>query len=307
MEIRDEIFNGLLVENKYIPSKFFYDDKGSDLFEKITHLNEYYPTSTEMSILRNVMPSIAGNLRNVDIVELGSGDCTKISMVLNSISDEAIETVCYVPVDVSSGAIEKSAKILLERYPNLRIDGLLADFYEHIEHIPDGNQRFICFFGSTIGNMTRMRADRFLNEIGKIMRPGDRFYLGLDMVKDISVLKHAYNDNGGITAEFNLNIMNVVNKLAGTNFDIDDFTHRANWNHEMERIEMYLIAKRDMKIESDFIHQPIEIESGEPIHTENSHKFTKEHINHFEEVAGLSITAVYFDKLQWFSLVEFTC
>jgi len=300
-----EIIVGLSAEQKYLPSKFFYDANGSKLFEDITCLPEYYPTRTEKSLLKEVAPQISKTLRNIDIVELGSGDCSKISILLDAIPFENMANVRYIPVDVSHAAISESARILVERFPEITVHGLLADFLKHLSAIPKETKRLFCFFGSTLGNLTRKQSVLFLLDLKTVMKPGDQLLLGLDMVKDIKVLENAYNDNQGITAAFNKNILCVVNNYVKTAFCPDWFEHIAFYNQSKGRIEMHLRALKDLETSCLYLPDKIRIKKGETIHTENSHKFTHWHIFDFACITGLKINAVYTDNRQWFSLVHF--
>jgi len=300
-----EIIEGLSAQQKYIPSKFFYDANGSKLFEDITCLPEYYPTRTEKALLKEIAPQISKTLGNIDIVELGSGDCSKISILLDAIPFENMATVRYIPVDVSHAAISKSARILVERFPDITVYGLIADFLKHLNVIPKETKRLFCFFGSTLGNLTRKQSVQFLLDLKAVMKPGDQLLIGLDMVKDIKVLENAYNDNQGVTAAFNKNILSSVNQYIKTAFSPDWFEHVAFYNQAKDRIEMHLIALKDLEISCMYLPDNILIKKGETIHTENSHKYTHWHIFDFASITGLKINTVYTDNNQWFSLVHF--
>jgi len=302
---RNELIKGLTSENKYISSKYFYDKKGSELFEEITKLEEYYPTKTELSILKDNAEILTKNFSDTKIIELGSGDCSKIMLLLNAMKSEQIKTSSYIPVDVSYSAIKKSTKQLSEKFPDLKIKAITADFMHHSNFIPDVKNKVICFFGSTIGNLNRSEATDFIKNTAKKMSHGDIFLLGADMVKDIEILENAYNDKLKITAAFNKNILNHVNKLLKTDFKPDIFEHIAFFNKKESRIEMHLKAKTNMQISSPFLKEKIKLKKNENIHTENSHKYTKERIREFAEFANLKITKIYTDKNQLFSLVQF--
>ncbi len=306
-ELIAEIFLGLFSQQKYISSRFFYDDSGSSLFEDITNLPEYYPTRTEKSILRQNANKIVGIDKNLSIIELGSGDCSKISILIDAVNKSYIENLCYIPVDVSEAAILKSADILSLKYPKIKIHGLLADFMKHLNFLPDETNRLICFFGSTLGNLTRMQAVRFLMNLKKLLHPGDRFLLGLDMQKDTKILEDAYNDKQGVTESFNRNILNVINEIAGTNLNPELFEHIAIYNSEKSRIEMHLRALQDMVIKSPAFSKTITLTHGETIHTENSHKYNSGDIYEFAGLTGLKIKNIFTDTNHWFSLVEFEC
>jgi len=302
--IRKKLVACLKSNPKTLPSMFFYDQKGSELFEKITQLEEYYPPKIEIPLLRSTARTLNGELNECDIVELGSGDCSKISVFLDEVPEETRRNVVYYPVDVSREAIEKSAGILQERYPEMGIHGIHADFLEHIEKIPGNRKRFFCFFGSTIGNLTEDKAMEFMRNLNRIMNKNDRLLLGMDMVKDVDVIEKAYNDSQGITAEFNRNILKVTNRHLGTDFNPDDFEHVAFFNEELSRIEMHLKAKRNLKVTSPLLNERFVFKKGETIHTENSHKYTVDHIRKMANAAGLSLENVYTDDRKWFSLAE---
>jgi len=303
--IRQEIIQGFLSKQKYISSKFFYDKKGSELFEDITRLPEYYPTRTEKSILKKIAPELMNQISNKDIVELGSGDCSKISILLNSIPEQNLESINYIPVDVSLSAIQGSAEVLSELYPKLLINGFVADFMNQLNTIPDNKERLFLFLGSTIGNFTEEEVSKFLAELSSKMNPGDSFLLGVDLVKPLLFLHNAYNDSQNTTADFNKNILNVVNSIIDSDFDPDDFKHKAFFNKEKSRIEMHLVAKRDLIITSPFFNSEIQLKEGEDIHTENSYKFSYEQIKKFEKITELTIKEIYTDANNWYALVLF--
>jgi L-histidine N-alpha-methyltransferase len=303
-EVREEILCGLLDVPRSLPSKYFYDREGSRLFEEITDLEEYYLTDSEKSIMRRVMPLMAQGLSDVDVIELGSGDCSKISILLESIPEKARSTVRYVPVDVSRSAIIESAKILGERFPRVSFHGLVADFRRHLGKLPDANRRLFCFFGSTIGNLGQSESESFLAGLSEVMRPGDRLLLGLDMVKEVGVLERAYNDSQGITAAFNRNILNVVNRLILTDFEASGFEHSAFYNEEDQRIEMHLVPRRNSTVHSPYLQKPLEMSPGESIHTESSYKYTPDRIHLLSQRSGLELANVFTDQRKWFSLAE---
>ena len=303
--IRKEIIQGLISKQKYISSKFFYDKKGSKLFEDITHLSEYYPTRTEKEILKRIAPELMKNLQNTDIVELGSGDCSKIRILLNSIPNENLESINYIPVDVSQSAIYESAQSLIELFPNLSINGLVADFINQLDIVPSDNKRMFCFLGSTIGNFTKDVANYFLKNLSDNMNSGDTFLLGVDLVKPIPILHDAYNDSQNVTANFNKNILNVINNIIESDFNINDFEHKAFFNEDKSRIEMHLIASKDLTVTIPFSRSNIIITKGENIHTENSYKYSLNQINKIKKTTGLTIQRTFTDSNSWFALVLF--
>jgi L-histidine N-alpha-methyltransferase len=293
-----------MLSPKKISCVFFYDNNGSKLFEEITRLPEYYLTRTEIEILKEVALKINDELRNVDIIELGSGDCTKISKLVDSIDDSLRENVRYIPVDVSIDAVKKASNILIKKFPKINIYGIIADFISQFDIIPKDRKKVICFLGSTIGNFSMEESKHFLINLNDIMNPGDLLLLGFDMVKNIEVIEKAYNDSKNITAMFNKNILNVVNKLIGTNFDPDDFIHVAFYNKKFSRVEMHLKTLKDLEISSPLSKTDITLKKGEMIHTENSYKYTFENIKSLAYNANLEIQNIYSDKNRWFSLVQ---
>ncbi len=301
-----EILQGLQVPKKYLSSRFFYDSTGSELFEQITHLPEYYPYKTEKELLHEIAPAILTSGNNKDIVELGSGDCSKISILFNAIDPAFLSSYNYFPIDISETALKKSAEILKRQYPALTISPVKADFMKPVDALPgnDGT-RLVLFFGSTIGNLTHEQALRFFTKIKRWMSPGDQFLVGFDRMKSVDVLEKAYNDSQGITAGFNKNILTVVNQHLQSNFDEADFEHHAFFNAAELRIEMHLKAIKELQINTPFSVHPIVMKKGETIHTENSHKFTEQKIMELADKSGLQIEKVFSDKNQYFSLAQF--
>jgi L-histidine N-alpha-methyltransferase len=301
----EEILAGLMAAKKHLPSKFFYDETGSKLFEQITRLEEYYPTRTDKSILEQNAGELMQGIKGASLVELGSGDCSKISILLQALPRETLKTLTYVPVDVSMSAMEESRCNLQERFGAIQVSGIVTDFMQQIHPVSQYENRVFCFFGSTIGNLERRDAVRFVGKLGHLMETGERLLLGLDMVKDKAVLEKAYNDEKDVTARFNKNILSVANKIIGTDFEPDYFRHHAFFDEEQQRIEMHLVATRDMTVRSPLFEGNLEIRKGETIHTENSHKFTSDHIGKFASFSGLSVRAAYTDSNRWFTLVDY--
>ncbi|MFP4355029.1 MAG: L-histidine N(alpha)-methyltransferase [Phycisphaerae bacterium] len=300
-----DIVAGLQDTPRRISSMYFYDDRGSQLFEQITRLPEYYPTRTEKALLRAFSNTDAQRLGDVDIVELGSGDCSKISLILAGLDTDALSRLRYVPVDVSEFAIRKSAGNLARKHPSLEIHGLVADFLTQLACVPDGRRRLFCLLGSTIGNFGDQQRHNLLCSLAGAMQPQDELLLGVDLAKSVSVLERAYNDAKGVTAAFNRNILRAVNNLAGTDFHPDWFEHAAFYNPQHGRIEMHLRANRDMQVDlSAAGEQPLGIACGETIHTENSYKFQLDQMQQILRQAGLELTACLQDNKAWFALLR---
>jgi len=301
---KEKILKGLTSSPKYISSMFFYDDYGSELFEKITALPEYYPPKIEFTLLKKISAIIKNELKGVDIVELGSGDCSKISILLDSVSQKDLKTIKYLPLDVCQEAIEKSLSILIEQFPDIKVHGIVADFLTQLHLIPNSRKRIFCFFGSTIGNFSREKAVQFIKELNSTMNTGEMLLLSFDMVKDKNIMEKAYNDSKKLTAKFNLNILKVINKIAKTNFNTDDFQHVAYYNQKNSRIEMHLKARKNIKISTPYLGQDITLKKGETIHTENSYKFTYTSIRNLIKPGHFTIDKVFTDKNNWFSIIK---
>lgn len=284
---------------------FFYDEHGSKLFEQITQLPEYYLTRTELPLIKQAAKEIATKLTDFDIVEFGSGDCTKISVILKNIPPRTRNTVCYRPIDISQTAITESADFLLQQFPDITIQGIVADFMTQLQMIPHHKTTVFCFLGSTIGNFDMDEAVQFLSNIRNHMDGDDLLLVGFDMQKNKTILEKAYNDSEEITKLFNKNILNVINAQVGTQFDAEKFNHVAFYNESLSRIEMHLQATEDMQISCPYLDSPLFLKEGERIHTENSYKFSKNQIEQLAKKTGLSINNHYTDEQQWFSLVVF--
>jgi L-histidine N-alpha-methyltransferase len=302
-QVTERILTGLTSRQKHISSMFFYDATGSKLFEEITLLPEYYPTRTEKRLLHHIAPKLFGGWNGHNIVEIGSGDCSKISILVGAIPRREWETVRYIPVDVSQEAVEESAHHLQQRFPGIEIQGIVADFTRQLSLVPNGKRRLFCFLGSTLGNLSRREAREFFISLDRVMSPGETLLLGVDMIKPVHILEKAYNDSRGVTADFNRNILEVVNRLIQTDFDPQTFDHVAFYSHSKERIEMHLKASKDMEIICPAIPHKVPIRKGETIHTENSHKYTDAHIHDLAATGGLKIEMSLTDEDRWFSLV----
>ena len=300
-QVISALLSGLTAERKSIPCLFFYDEKGSKLFEEITELEEYYPTRIEKALL--VETALQMNLRGLHIIELGSGDLSKISLLLGGLSTGDLATIRYTPVDISLPALKDAAHGLIERFPQIRVTPIVADFCHQLHLIPKSDRHLFCFLGSTIGNFSSEQARGFFRAIGDIMHPGDTLLLGVDLVKEVKILEAAYNDSKQVTAQFNRNILNNVNRLLGTNFEPGRFRHLAVYNEEASRIEMYLIAEEDMRIRNPHSKDDIRIQKGERIHTEHSHKFTPDAVAAMAGLGGLRVLNTATDEKNWYSLV----
>ncbi len=289
----DELRASLTEAPPRLPSKYFYDDRGSELFERITELPEYYQTRTEAAILRAAADAIAERTGAEELVELGSGAATKTRILLDALA-RAGRLRLYVPLDFSEGTLRRVANELVAEYPGLAVHGVVGDFLEHVEELPPGRRRLVIFLGGTIGNLGPERERAFLREVHGAMAPGDWFLLGTDLIKDPAVIEAAYNDAAGVTAEFNRNILTVVNRLAGGDFDPERFAHRAFWDAPMHRIEMRLVAASAQTVRLAALPLTLTIGAGEEISTEISTKYDRAMARDLLAGAG-------FHPLEWFT------
>lgn len=267
----EEVLEGLTKNQKSIPSKFFYDERGSELFEQICDLEEYYLTSSEIEILENYADEISRLIGlNSLIIEFGSGSSTKTRLLLKELDDIA----GYVPVDISRDFLMEEAKKLEEEFPGLTISPVAADYTKPFRIHSNGHveKRVIFFPGSTIGNFTPGRAKEFLVQSADLLQTGGGLLIGVDLKKDPELLNRAYNDSKGITAEFNKNLLKRMNRELNATFDLDQFKHRAFYNEEESRVEMYLMSLKNQVVTVSDVQ--IEFRKGEMIHTENSYKYS---------------------------------
>jgi L-histidine N-alpha-methyltransferase len=284
--LRTDVRAGLTATPKVLPPKYFYDARGSELFEEITRLPEYYPTRAEASILRARAAEIADATKARSLVELGSGSSEKTHLLLQSLRDVgSLET--YVPVDVSADAIEKAIPGLVEDYPGLDVHGVVADFEQHLDTLPTDGPRLVAFLGGTIGNFNPSQRRDFLGALGATLRPGDALLLGTDLVKDPDRLVCAYDDAAGVTAQFNLNVLHVINRELGADFDVEAFRHLAIWDPEQEWIEMRLESRHDQTVEIPDLFLSVDFSTGEHMRTEISAKFRETTVARELATAGL--------------------
>ena len=290
--------------------KYFYDAKGSELFEEITELPEYYQTRTELSILREKSDEIVSRTACRQLVELGSGSASKpralLDAMLRSFPDG--RTVRYVPLDVSESALRESGERLLEEYPGLEIRGYVGDFDHSLGALlkdQDGEEngcRLVIFLGGTIGNFTPRKRSEFLGRLRDELRLGDHLLVGVDLVKDRPTLEAAYNDCAGVTARFNKNLLNVLNERLGATFDPDLFEHRAIYDTGEARIEMWLHSTVDQEVYVADLELKVRFRAGEGMRTEISAKFTPDSVGRTFEEAGLTLLNLYTDDQNLFGV-----
>jgi dimethylhistidine N-methyltransferase len=299
-----DIIQGLQETPKTLPCRYFYDDRGSQLFEQITDLPEYYPTRTEQSILATHALEIAQLTGSCELVELGSGSSRKTRILL-----EAYNTVHqelqYCPIDVSAGILKTTALELLCSYPRLKLCGLAGTYEQALAQLParELENRMLIFLGSTIGNLNTQECDRFLSRIQQALKPGEFFLLGVDLQKDIAIVEAAYNDAQGITAEFNLNILNHLNWRFQGNFNLHQFEHRAFYNPIEHQIEMHLRSLEPQIAKLEALDFQVAFDAGETIHTEISRKFHLPTLLELLEAHALKPLQTWTDPNAWFGLI----
>ena len=299
----DEIFSSLKEETKHINPKFFYDKKGSDLFEKICELPEYYPTRTEIEILKNLKSDLSKYIDDsIRLVELGSGSSTKTRLILDVFTQVQAKTE-YFPIDISE-ILTESSELLQRDYENLKITGIIDTYEGGLEFIEkyDNTNNLIIFLGSSFGNFTPKEGKIFLQKINSTMKNGDLFLIGLDLVKDKKVLEDAYDDSQGITAKFNLNVLSRINDELDADFVLDNFQHVAKYNEKDQRVEMYLKSLVNQSVVISKSNLSLKLKRGELIHTEHSHKYQLSQIKKLMDETDFEIKQNWSDEKNLYSL-----
>jgi L-histidine Nalpha-methyltransferase len=300
--LADDVLDGLTRPFKELPPKHFYDARGAELFDRICELPEYYPTRTERAILDARAAEIVGRTGAAEIVELGSGTAAKTRILLDAMRD-AGTLRRYVPLDVTEHMIIETASSLIEEYPGLLVHGIVGDFERHLHHLPPAvGPRLIVFLGGTIGNFTPGSRRRFLRGLAKAMGPDDHLVLGTDLVKDPAVIEAAYDDGEGVTAEFNRNVLHVVNRELDADFDVGAFEHVAFFDREREWIEMRLRAASRQIVHIGALGLDVVFEPREELRTEISAKFTAERLRGDLAAAGLELEQVFSDDDELFAV-----
>ena len=301
--LEEDARNGLLSQPRSLPPKYFYDDHGSELFERICRTSEYYPTRTEDLILQQYAQDIIQSTLPSKIFELGSGSSTKTRRLLDACSETA-HFPSYTAFDISERALLSGGTTLSTYYDWLEIDLLLGDYEAGFKNVPNHKEsKLVLFLGSTIGNFENDHAIGFLRDLRANMSVKDRLLVGFDRVKDKRILNAAYNDKEGVTAAFNLNVLNVLNNHLGANFDSNKFQHSASYHAEKEQVEMHLISACTQQVTFDTLSTSIEIASGESICTEISRKFTGKSMADLLGPAGFEVEQDFSAANGYFSLV----
>ena len=300
----EDVIFGLTKPQKFLPPRYLYDDKGSQLFEKICELPEYYPTRTEAGILQVQALEIAKITGQCELVELGSGSSTKTRWLLDAYQ-ELGHFLHYVPIDVSAGILKDSSQQLLSDYPNLQIKGWVGTYQQTLSQLHQNpvEKRLVLFLGSTLGNFSQHQCDNFFAQINSVLETGDYFLLGIDLQKPREVLEAAYNDSQGVTADFNLNVLNHLNRLFSGNFDLYLFSHRAIYNQTDNQIEMHLHCRQSHLFALEKLDLNVKFNKGETILTEISRKFNLSQMQKYLQTRNLHPVKVYTDPKQWFGLI----
>ncbi len=302
-DILEDASAGLIDAPRSMPPKYFYDERGSQLFDAICETREYYPTRTEEALLRTCAREVIEQLRPDHIVEFGSGTARKTRHLFDA-CDRVGETAAYWPFDVCEEMLRDSGQQLVQEYDWLRVNALVGDYHGGLAGLPPREGRCLyLFLGGTIGNFTEQEAATFLAEVRAIMRPGDGLLLGADRVKDPGVLHAAYNDESGVTAQFNLNLLQVLNRELDADFCDTNFEHRALFNARASQIEMYLVSRCRQSVHLGSLGHTLELEAGERILTEISRKFTPARLESLLNGAGLAVQQHFEPDNGWFSLV----
>jgi L-histidine N-alpha-methyltransferase len=296
----EDVRAGLTGEGlKELSPKYLYDARGSDLFEQITAQPEYYPTRCERAILNRHAPAIVGGAS--ELVELGSGVASKTRALLYAMAGNGALSR-YVPFDVDPWVVERCEDELTELYPGLEVHGVVGDFLAHLADVPGGGPRIVALLGGTIGNLKPADRAPFLRSIRELLGPDDRFLLGTDLVKDTAVLEAAYNDAAGVTAAFNRNVLNVLNRELGADFELDAFAHVAFFDRDASWIDIRLRSRRDQRVSIPGAGIEVDLREGEDIRTEVSAKFTLEALARELREAGMELERFFTDPEGLFGL-----
>lgn len=301
--LADDVRAGLTRKLKELPPKYFYDSRGSELFDRITSLPEYYPSRAEREILNRRAPEIVSETDARELVELGSGTASKTRALLYAMAG-AGSLRRYVPFDVDESVVERCAHELVELYPGLAVHGVVGDFERDLGHIPAGERRLLAFLGGTIGNLYPAERAAFLGRLRQLMGPSDRLLIGTDLVKDRHMLEAAYNDSLGVTAEFNRNVLRVVNEGLDADFEPEAFEHVAFFDEANSWIEMRLRSNGAQTVRIDGASLEVTFEDGEELRTEISAKFTREAVERELAEAGLRLDGFHTDERGLFGLAS---
>ncbi len=303
-----DVIVGLSQTPKTLPAKYFYDHHGSELFEQICDLPEYYPTRTEAAILQTYASKIPLITGPCELVELGSGSSTKTRLLLDAYQQWQVP-MRYVPIDVSESMLKSSVARLRQEYPHLDVEGVVGTYEQALSQLGNGElpsrlpSRLVFFLGSSIGNFTIAECDQFLKQLGDVLQSGDYFLLGVDLQKPVDILEPAYNDSQQVTAAFNLNILQHLNHRFGGNFRTEYFRHQAIYNTIEQQIEMHLHCLQDHTVHLTSLHLTVSFTTGETIRTEISRKFDLPKMQDQLAANGIKTLHVFTDPQEWFAVI----
>ncbi len=303
-DLAADVRQGLTARPKTLPCLYFYDEAGSQLFEQICELPEYYPTRTERAILQNHADDLVAHVgHHVDLVELGSGSASKTRLVVEALLRRH-DQLRFIPVDISRSILEESSRALVEDYDRLQVYAVAGEYHDGLDFLKgeEGPPRLILWLGSNVGNFRRDDAIHFLQRLHTTMRPEDRFLIGIDLRKDAGTLEAAYDDAAGVTAAFNKNLLTRLNRELGASFVLDSFDHEARWNDQIGRVEMHLVSSVAQSVRIEQIDLTIEFDAGESIHTENSYKYSTVEIEALATTCHFDVECQWFDENRRFSV-----
>ena len=304
-DLREAVMQGLNASPKSMRPKFFYDEQGSLLFERITETKDYYPTAAEREILHCYSEEIIDvtGKNGLNLVELGSGSSNKTRILLDAI-ERRTPAFTYVPIDISPTIVESFGQKLLEDYPQIHIEGLICDYHHAMAYLAENliPHKLIIFLGSSLGNFDPQEARHLLKDVAHAMLDDDFLLIGLDLIKDSATLHRAYNDSEGVTAAFNMNLLRRINHDLDANFNLDQYRHYAFSNPQKKRVEMHIESLKTQEVQIDALDMRIRFQKGETIHTESSYKFDPSSLSALLEGSGLTLERQWLDKGERYSL-----
>ncbi len=303
-EFAYEVLTGLSERPRRLPSRYFYDDEGSRLFTQIMACEDYYPTNCEREILETYRGDIADAVADgaLHVVDLGAGDGAKTFILLEHLEKRSVD-FRFVPIDISAGALATLTPRCRERFPNMEVAGLVAEYTDGLEHLAHSHRdrrNLVLFLGSNIGNFNRARARAFLRRMWTALNPGDLLLIGFDLKKDIEVLLRAYNDRDGVTSRFNLNLLTRINRELGGHFNPEKFRHFGTYDVFSGAMESYLVSVEKQSVAIDALQLAFDFDAWEPIHTEYSYKYLRSDITALAKDTGFAIEAEFLDEKKWF-------
>ncbi len=303
-----DVLAGFSQKPKAISSKYFYDDVGSEIFQKITQMQEYYPTRCEYEILETHSPRVSelvveatGGEADLNVIELGAGDGHKTFLLIDQLLKDNIDFE-YTPIDISTGALEFLMERFNEKFPHARAEGLVSEYFQGMTWIRKNkfSRNLVLFLGSNIGNFSRAATEDFLVRLWHVLNDGDLVLIGFDLIKEIPLLTNAYSDPHGITRDFNLNLLSRMNRELGANFEIEHFRHHAFYNPAISAMESYIMSNRRQRVYIEALHSTFDFGQGEPIHTEYSYKYSIDDIADLAAKTGFKIADNLFDDREFF-------